>query len=331
MLARWCAATLPRDRFRALTCLVSLDFTGVGLAIAVTPRPFEVEQDVDLDFQIVDQASGQPIGAAFLRMTDPFNSKMIPPNAFTGADGRAELTGRFRASGQRNAFQTMGVFSPWGRWLEVSAPDYQTVRIPLPEVMGPHIDLERRRLRTVSLTAGRTPEGSLDDIAGIYDYGSNALGAWRLEILGDGRFAWFAAGCSGPYLQEYGYLKRNDGEIQLVPIPHPGKESGMTSKFKVIEWGSRMYLSTTDDHDLQSFCREALIPNHLTNSTETYRGCLRVSDREKPRIGLPRLPAKVWVKFLLDEMSLRNEEGSLRLALKSLTPRTSANEQVPAP
>jgi hypothetical protein len=110
LLTRRCAATLPRQRFLAMTCLVSLGFTAVALTVAVMPRPFAHEQDVDLDFQIVDKDSGQPIGAAFLRMTDPFNPTSIPPGAFTGADGRAKLTGCFRADGQRNAFRTMGFF-----------------------------------------------------------------------------------------------------------------------------------------------------------------------------------------------------------------------------
>jgi hypothetical protein len=35
------------------------------------------------------------------------------------------------------------------------------------------------------------------------------------------------------------------------------------------------------------------------------------------------LPLEVWVKFLTDEMSLNNEEGSLRLALDSLIPQNS--------
>ena len=218
LLTRRCVATLPRRRFRAMTCLVSLGFAGVALAIAVTPQPFVHEQDVDLDFRIVDKDSGQPIRAAFLRITDPFNPTSLPPVAFTGADGCAELTGCFRASGQRNAFRTMGDFSPWGRWLEVWAPDYQTVRIPLPEVLGPHTDLERPCLQKVGLTPGRTPEDSLNDIAGIYDYGDTVIGVWSFEILRDGRFTYFAKSCSSPYFQEYGYLKRHDGEIQLISI-----------------------------------------------------------------------------------------------------------------
>jgi hypothetical protein len=333
LLARRCAATLPRRRFRAITCLVSLGFAGLALAVAVTPQPFADKQDVDLDFQIVDKDSGQPIGAAFLRITDPFNSTSIPPKVFTGADGRAELTGRFEASGQRNAFRTMGVFSPWGRWLEVSAADFQTVRIPLPEVLGPHPDLEHPRLRKVGLTKGKTPEGSFNDIAGSYQTAINdAFQESSFEIEPDGRFAWSRwADASRP--REYGYLKRNGGEIELVPIPHPGKEIHplMTLKYRTIEWGDRLYLSTTEDRDLQRFCRAVLTPKHSTHSRDTYEGYLRESDREKPQTGLPRLPAKVWLKFLLKEMSLRNEDGSPRLALKSLLPRTSANQQAPAP
>ena len=100
----------------------------------------------------------------------------------------------------------MGVFSPWGRWLEVCALNYQTVRIALSEVVGPHTDLDRPRIRKVGLTPGRTSEGSFNDIAGIYDPGRTVLGAWSFEILRDGRFTFFAANCTDPYFQEYGYL-----------------------------------------------------------------------------------------------------------------------------
>ena len=64
LLARRCAAILPRRRFQAMTCLVSLGFMIMALAVAVTPQPFADQQDVDLDFQVIDKDSGQPIGAA---------------------------------------------------------------------------------------------------------------------------------------------------------------------------------------------------------------------------------------------------------------------------
>jgi hypothetical protein len=333
LLARRCAATLPQDRFRTLTCLVSLSFAGVALAIAVTPRPFADEQDVDLDFQIFDKESGQPIGAAVLRITDAFNATSIPPKAFTGVDGRAQLTARFEANGQRNAFRTMGAFSPWGRWLEVSAADYRTVQMPLPDVLGRHTDLESACLQMVSLTKGKTPEGSFHDIAGSYNQLDMVNAGCSFEIEPDGRFAWHGWGCAAPDEQEYGYLKQNEGEIELVPIPQAGRtiHPVMTLRYKAIKWGDRLYLSTTEDQDLQSFCQAAVTPKHVTSSGVPHWVYVRESDREKPQTGFPQLPAKVWVKFLVDKITHRDEESQRELALKALLSRTSANGQVPAP
>ena len=47
----------------------------------------------------------------------------------------------------------------------------------------------------------------------------------------------------------------------------------------------------------------------------------RQSDVDKPQVDLPRLPIVVWVRFLLDVLSLSNEDGSVRLALESLVAR----------
>ena len=127
MLAKRCAATLPWPRFLALTGLVTLGFASAGLAIAVMPQPFEDEQEIAIDFQVVDRDSGRPIAAAFLCIADPFSydPDSVTPRAFADVDGHARLTGRFVASGERNAFRTMGTFSPWGRWLEVSAAGHR--------------------------------------------------------------------------------------------------------------------------------------------------------------------------------------------------------------
>ena len=84
--AKRCAATLPLRRFRVLACLVSLGFASVALAVAVTPQPFTDEQNIDLDFQIVDQESGQQIHAALLQISDAF-SYTTPERVLTDADG----------------------------------------------------------------------------------------------------------------------------------------------------------------------------------------------------------------------------------------------------
>ena len=103
-------------------------------------------------------------------MTDPFSrdDKSITPRAFTDADGRARLTEHFAVSGQSNAFQRFGSFSPWGRWLEVSAADHRTRRISLTEVLGAFDDPTRTEACKVLLSRGQTHDNSFDDVAGVY-------------------------------------------------------------------------------------------------------------------------------------------------------------------
>ncbi len=261
-LAKRCAAALPRPRFLALTGLVSLGFASAGLAIAVAPQPFEDEQEIAIDFQVVDRVSNRPIAAAFLCMTDPFSydPDSSSRRAFTEADGRVQLTGRFVASGERNAFQMMGTFSPWGRWLEVSAAGHRTVRIPLTEVLGPVADPARPCVGRVVLDRGPTPENAFGDLAGTYCQGGGFGGSW-FKIEPDGRFAWAAYDCTST-CQEYGTIRRRGELIELTPIPHPGEEIHplMTRAFRRVIWGQRRYLAMADDRELRGICHDALAP-----------------------------------------------------------------------
>jgi hypothetical protein len=175
----------------------------------------------------------------------------------------------------------------------------------------------------VDLSKRQRPENPFRDIAGIYRTVFVGFhGATWFDIKEDGRYAFFEPRSGGPSYQQYGYLRRSSGEIDLVPIPHPGVEEEFpaASRFRVIEWGTRRYLCTTEDRDLQEFCRAALTPKRRASSNDTFGGYMRMrdSDLAKPLTGLPRLPGKVWAKFVLDEMSLRNKDGSLRLALESM-------------
>jgi hypothetical protein len=86
-------------------------------------------------------------------------------------------------------------------------------------------------------------------------------------------------------------------------------------------WGDRLYLSTTDEDELQDFCGEILTPRRRRRHGDLYGSLLRASDRHKPQTGLPHLPPDVWIRFLASEASLQNEEGSLRLALDSILAR----------
>ena len=327
-LARRCDATLPRRRFQALTGLVSLGFAMAGLAIALTPQPIEEEREIAFDVQVIDQASGRPIAGAVLWVIDPFSNDSIddqtaaPQTTLTDADGRARLHGRFDVRGDCNAFVTMGVFSPWGHWLEVAAADHQTRRISLTEVLGLCEDPRCPGLARVALDRGETPEDSFRDLAGIFTVGGAGFGGSCFNIEPDGRFAWLSWGCTFN-LREYGYLKRHDRAIELVPIPHPGQEThpAMALKYRVIAWGKRLYLSPDDAMILRGFCREALIPNHPSESADMFGSYLRVSDKDRPQTGLPRVPLDVWAGFLAVELSLDNKESIMRLAPDAILPR----------
>jgi hypothetical protein len=329
-LATRYASTSSPLRFRAMTCLVSFGFASGALAICLTPQEFEDELEVNLAFQVVDQESGRPIAAAFVRMTDslPRVENPITPRAFTDSAGCARLTDRFVTSGDRNAFQVMGVFSPWGRWLEVSAADHRTLRIPLTEVLGHFPDPVRPGLHKVALARGETRENSFQNLAGSYSHSNGFLSRW-FQIEPDGRFAFCESGCVPPGDQEYGYLKWRDGEIVLVPISHPGRETHprMAAKYRTIEWGNRLFLTSSYEREILQFCRMALNPNRPQRLNIPYGSLPRDSDGDKPQTGLPHLPPRVWVEFLVNEMSLGNEDGWLRLALNYVIPHFPKSEE----
>ncbi len=316
--ARRCAAKLPPLRFKVMTGLISFGFACLALTIMLTPVEFAEEQDIALDFQIVDKDSGQPIAGAYVRISDTFNDDWVTPHALAGPDGRARLTGGFAASGQRNAFRTMGEFSPWGRWLEVSAANHQTLRVALPEIVGADLGLERRRDHTVELANGKTPDGSFRDIAGAYVIGGSGFGFSAFAIAPDGRFVWLISGCVPPDFQQYGYLKRNEEEIELVRIPHPGFESdpALNSTLRVIGWRDELYITSRDDRGLRLLCEAALSPQSWPEWEDDISGGYvlepRSFDRAQLRTALPGIPLTAWLKFAANELRHRPEERNVR-------------------
>jgi hypothetical protein len=296
------------------------------LAVCLTPRPFQEEQEVALEFQVVDDVSGLPLESALVSITDPFSREPapVPVRAQTDHEGRARLTDRFIVDGERNAFQTLGTFSPWGRWLEISATSHCTRRVPLTEVVGPFVDPTRPEHGRVALTRGDTQAAAFRDLAGIYTDGRQGFGGSWFAIEPDGRFAWCSWGCVYQS-EEYGYLKWHGKTIEMVLVPHPGRDTDpeFTARYWTIEWGARLYLCMANQHGLREFCRAALTPSRSTSSWYFRGSYFRESDRDKPRTGLPRLPMELWVRFLIDEMSLHDEESTLRRALDSLLPKVA--------
>lgn len=247
LLAVRCAATIPHRRFRLMTGLVSFGFAAAALAIVMTPREFaDDEGEIALAFKVIDRTSGKPVPTAVLRMTDPFDPNEPSPGALTDAGGRAQLIGRLAVVGARNLFWTVGSASTWGRWLEVSAPGYQTARLALPEVLAPSIALETPVIGAIALARGETPEPPFRDLAGIYSNNRRGYNGVVIKVEPDGRFASLITD-SNPIRREYGYLKRGEEEILLDAIPHPGNKSipMKAPSFRRVKTGDPFHLRTT--------------------------------------------------------------------------------------
>jgi hypothetical protein len=323
LLATRYAKRVSHGRFRLMTGLVSLNFCGVAVALCVMPRPFEEDTDVTLDVQILDENSGLPLPRAFVRISNPFGKIAEPdlpsPSAFTGPDGHVRLTENVTAQGERNALWTMGQFSPWGRWLEISAPGYRTRRIPLPDVLGPVADSVHPKPGKVVLAQGKTPPDSCRDLAGFYIIGYGFGGEW-IQVEADGRFACSAYSCIYRK-QEFGELARSGDIVEFRPIPHQGEEFSqeMSEPLRVIEWGDRRYLIRSK-LTRNRLCRAALTPCLARDPKDDYGDFLRNSDQEKPLHGMPRLTLSDWMAFLRDEVRLTNSEGALRVVLDPLNP-----------
>ena len=327
MLAARSAVNLSSARFRLMGYLVSLGFAMVILAIALTPQRFQEQQDVRLDFQVTDSDSGRPVGAAFLRITDAFlREHCVSPRALTGSDGHAHLRSPFWVVGERNAFRILGgSFSPEFSWLEISAPHYPRKCIPLSDVMGTDVDLDRLRHFRVAIKKRKKREILFQDIAGEYRSRSTGLGTCTLILQPDGRFTWsrvnLSHGSSYKPLAEWGHTRRSKGELMFLPIKNPRRETDplMHLKYRMIDWGDQAWLSSTELESLYHLCRAALFPRFRGKYGEMPGLNLqRTSDGGKPLVSLPRLPARVWIGFFLEELNLKNKESVLSSTLASL-------------
>jgi hypothetical protein len=323
LLATRYAKRVSRVRFRVMTRLVSLSFCGVAVALCIMPRPFEEDTDVTFDVQILDENSGLPLPRAFVRISNPFEKIAEPdspsPSAFTGPDGHVQLTENVTAQGERNVLWTMGEFSPWGRWLEVSAPGHRARRIPLTDALGPVADSVHPRPMKIVLAQGETPAASCEDLAGFYSNGGYFGGYW-IRVEPDGRFACSEYSCTYRH-QEYGELARHGDIVEFRPIRHQGEEISrwMSEPLRVIEWGDRHYLSMSK-LTRNRLCRAALTPCRARDPKDDYGGFLRASDWEKPFQGLPRLTLADWMVCLRDEVRPSNSEGALRVVIDPLNP-----------
>src|SRR5260370_21654927 len=128
---------MPTPRLRLLWLLAMPVVVGAGMLVWMRYAPavpFDGEQDVELEVDVRDAASGNPIGNASIQVSDPYfhlNRKKTS-QATTRANGRARIVHRFDVVGEGRAYRLTGEVHYADRWLEVSAAGYSRPFAPLP-------------------------------------------------------------------------------------------------------------------------------------------------------------------------------------------------------
>jgi hypothetical protein len=186
------------------------------------------------------------------------------------------------------------------RWLEISAPGYRHLAIPLTLYIGEigNLDAPTPPPIRIEMHRGDSLAGSLTEWAGDYREMNSVRGA-RLRILADGRFAFFTHDWESDR-PEYGYAGIDNDEFRFLPEKHHDYLTRFpheSQKFTAVAWGARHYIVETSG--LRAFCEQVhegkVCDCHFGPMGGVY---LRVGDEKvKPR-GLPELPRK-WASFLI--------------------------------
>ncbi len=186
------------------------------------------------------------------------------------------------------------------RWLEISAPGYRHLAIPLTLYIGEigNLDAPTPPLIRVEIHRGDSHADSLTEWAGDYRELNSVRGA-RLRILADGRFAFFTRDWERDR-PEYGYAGIDNEEFKFLPEKHHDYHTRFpfgSQSYVPVTWGARHYIVETSG--LTAFCetvREGKVSDcHFGPMGGVY---LRVGDEKVKPHGLPDLPRK-WASFLM--------------------------------
>jgi hypothetical protein len=194
----------------------------------------------------------------------------------------------------------------------------------LQTMVEPNTELDRAGVLKIELTSGKASDSSFRDLAGAYSIPSFGFGGSYFEIEADGRFAWSRTTDYTPDFQEFGFLRRDGSEIELIPIPHRGVEANFprAAKFHLIECGDRSFLlDHSNEYEVRQFCRASLTGELGASARYTHGGYIRISGvakTEKPLAASPRIPLKIWMKYLAAELNPQTDDGFIRRALETV-------------
>jgi hypothetical protein len=309
--------------------LVSAAFVVAGIMICLAPQPFAEVRSIPFDIAVDAAASGKPLAGASVRVIDAFRFHFTPVvgRGKTNANGHARFTARLKTSGFFNALGERVTLATWGHWLEISAPPYETRRVPLSDLVGPFPDAMQPAAGRLALAFGTSNDSAepFRDVAGAFADGRPWAHGWcRLVIEADGRFTWSQSeryAGSKPSSRalgdqtasrEYGYLKRQGAKFDLVALPRPDgpTDPRMPPRLRIVTWGRCVYLAPDNPGVLSGFCRAALTPKKPSKRLGEMRDrgefpdeiLSRSSDSFEPRTGLPRVPLTAWLHFMRDAL-----------------------------
>jgi hypothetical protein len=128
------------------------------------------------------------------------------------------------------------------RWLEISAPGYRHLAIPLTSYIGEIGDLDAPTPPPIRVEVhrGDSRADSLIEWAGDYRELNSVRGA-RLRILADGRFAFFTRDWESNR-PEYGYAGIDNDEFIFLPEKHRDYHTRFpfgSQRYVPVTWGAR--------------------------------------------------------------------------------------------
>jgi hypothetical protein len=273
----------------------------VGVSLLCPARRHVAHSAIELRFRVVDAADRRRIGRARILVDNIHLAQELgeASEVETAADGRASITHRFLALVERRGVVTSGHVSFQGPWIQVSAEGYETLGLPLSDIVGP-----RRRLfffttppeSVIKLRRGRIEGIDLADLAGDYSYGTGYINH-RLGLTRAGRYHYRYGTHTGFDAESEGRYAVADGVIRLIPerSSSPDTLEPTWRTLVPIRWGDRLYL--IPERHRVAFCSDVnrgIEPGYLRRGKLDFME----ANRHLPAGVMPELPA-AWRSYLL--------------------------------
>ncbi len=258
-----------------------------------------------LRFRVEDATDHKPVGLARIRIENLNLAGELggDSEAVAWSDGRAQITHSLLVLDDQRGEPRSAQMIFQGPWISVSAPGYETRRMPLSDAVDDQIHQRSpRRLGllpgevVLTLDRGAAKKPDLADLAGEYEF-SNGSVFENLRITAEGiyHYSYFddVVHANDPHdtLEYQGEWSVADGVVRLVATgPFSSSEPYLAGGFIPIQWADRLFLVPEKDRLL--FCsaaNHAFVPRWLSRGPGHFPGRFR---NRLPQ-GAPNLPREL--------------------------------------